>query len=48
MRELFVEELKSVKGGGKPPKPPHPPGCGGITTLACCEEGECSSCCFPI
>ena len=45
MRELFVEELKQVRGGDKPPNP----GCHKITTLACCEEGpKCDSCCVPI
>lgn len=46
MRELFIEELDQVQGGG-PGKAPckkccHP------TTLACCEEGECSGCCFDV
>ncbi len=40
MRELFVEELESVVGGG--------PGVGvnqPETTMACCEEGP-SGCCW--
>jgi hypothetical protein len=42
MRELFVKELKEVKGGAKPPRP----GCPQITTLACCEESpRCDPCC---
>ena len=46
MRELFVEELKQVKGGHH--RPDHPK-CPQITTLACCEEGpKCDSCCVPI
>ena len=48
MRPLFVEELKKVEGGRKPPGGPGGPGgggCGGITTLACCEEANCPTCC---
>ena len=45
MRPLFIEELKQVKGGKKPPPTPFPGPCG-ITTQACCEEAPpCSSCC---
>jgi hypothetical protein len=44
MRELFVEELKKVQGGTHRPGHNPPKGCGGITTLACCEEGPCSCC----
>jgi hypothetical protein len=43
MRELFIEELKQVRGGGKPPKPPN---CG-ITTLACGEEAPPCDTCGP-
>jgi len=39
MRELFIDELKKVKGGD-PKKRPIPP----ATTLACCEEGP-GGCC---
>jgi hypothetical protein len=38
MRELFVEELAQVTGGGAPC-----PFC--ITTDACCEEGPYDLCC---
>jgi hypothetical protein len=44
MRELFVEELEAVVGGARPPRPPCP--CCFITTLACCEEGPCDTCCY--
>ena len=43
MRELFVEELKKVQGGGKPGRP-WPP----ATTLACCEEGPDGCCVEPV
>jgi hypothetical protein len=42
MRSLFVEELQRVHGGHH--KPDHPRPCPEITTLACGEEGPCSSC----
>ena len=42
MRELFIEELEQVQGGTGPIRPCH---CCLPTTQACCEEGECSSCC---
>jgi len=49
MRELFMEELELVVGGRKPVPPPPPPPkpcpCCLPTTLACCEEGECDTCC---
>jgi len=49
MRELFMEELELVVGGKKPVPPPPPPPkpcpCCLPTTLACCEEGECDTCC---
>lgn len=38
MRELFVEELAQVSGGGT-----CPPNC--VTTDACCEEGPYELCC---
>ncbi|MDQ4025918.1 MAG: hypothetical protein M3217_10605 [Actinomycetota bacterium] len=38
MRELFVEELTAVAGGGCPP-------CW-ETTMACCEEGPFDGCCW--
>ena len=38
MRELFVEELASVTGGG------NCPDCW-QTTMACCEEGPFDGCC---
>ncbi|MFN2588508.1 MAG: hypothetical protein ABR613_10385 [Actinomycetota bacterium] len=38
MRELFVEELAEVTGGGG--SCPH---C--YTTMACCEEGPFDGCC---
>jgi hypothetical protein len=48
MRKLFVEELKDVQGGRRPPGGPGN-GCGGITTLACCEESpKCDSCCATL
>ncbi len=40
MRELFIEELENVEGGRRGPCK-----CCLATTLACCEEGECSGCC---
>ncbi|MFN2588509.1 MAG: hypothetical protein ABR613_10390 [Actinomycetota bacterium] len=40
MRELFVEELAQVTGGG----PGCPPDC--VTTDACCEEGPLDLCCI--
>lgn len=43
MRELFIEELEQVQGGGRPPCKGR---CCLPTTLACCEEGECSGCCI--
>ncbi len=43
MRELFIEELESVEGGKRPGGGPCK--CCLPTTLACCEEGECSGCC---
>jgi len=42
MRELFIDELKNVQGGGKP-RPPIPP----ATTMACCEEGPGGCCVGP-
>ncbi len=43
MRELFIEELEEVQGGwGWPPKPCK---CCLPTTMACCEEGPCDTCC---
>ena len=42
MRELFIDELEEVQGGARPAPPCA---CCGITTLACCEEGECDTCC---
>ena len=43
MRELFIEDLKKVQGGGKPPFPPCK--CCMPTTLACGEEANgCSGC----
>ena len=41
MKELFIEDLKKVtgSGGGRPCRCCH------ITTLACCEETGCDSCC---
>ncbi len=47
MRELFIEDLDRVMGGGKPPKPPFPCTCCNPTTMACCEEAECDTCCPP-
>lgn len=44
MRELFIDELTEVKGGGNPLKeildrlPAD-------STMACCEEGQC---CDPV
>ncbi len=47
MRELFIEELEEVQGGRGRKRPPFPPcTCCLPTTLACCEEGECDTCCF--
>lgn len=43
MRELFIEELESVEGGKRPGGGPCK--CCLATTMACCEEGECSGCC---
>jgi hypothetical protein len=37
MRELFIEELTEVRGGGGPGPGP--------TTDACCEEGPLDPCC---
>ena len=39
MRELFVEELSSVTGGQPLPHLFD-------TTMACCEEGPLSGCCW--
>ncbi|MDQ3915551.1 MAG: hypothetical protein M3323_09540 [Actinomycetota bacterium] len=39
MRELFVEELAQITGGGGPC-----PDCW-VTTDACCEEGPLDLCC---
>jgi hypothetical protein len=39
MRELFVEELAAVTGGGN-----DCPDCW-QTTMACCEEGPFDGCC---
>jgi hypothetical protein len=39
MRELFVEELATVTGGGQCPDCVH-------TTMACCEEGPFDGCCW--
>lgn len=45
MRELFIEELDQVVGGkGKPG--PGPCQCCLPSTMACCEEGECDTCCW--
>lgn len=45
MRELFIEELEQVQGGGRPPKGPCQ--CCLPTTLACCEEQPpCDTCCY--
>jgi hypothetical protein len=41
MRELFIEELEEVVGGWKKP----PCKCCLPSTMACCEEGECDTCC---
>ena len=43
VRELFVEELAEVKGGG-----PGPGGGCCYTTMACCEEGPDGCCDLPI
>jgi hypothetical protein len=42
MRELFIEELEEVVGGRK-----GPPSCQCClpSTMACCEEGVCDTCC---
>lgn len=40
MRELFVEELAQVTGGGAP----CPVDC--VTTDGCCEEGPLELCCI--
>jgi hypothetical protein len=37
IRELFIEELAEVHAGG-------PPGGGGYSTMACCEEGPFGCC----
>jgi hypothetical protein len=41
MKELFIEDLKKVKGGVGP----RPCTCCHITTQACCEETGCDTCC---
>jgi len=43
MKELFIEDLKKVKGSGGP----RPCPCCHYTTLACCEEAGCDTCCPP-
>ena len=44
MKELFVEDLKKVKGGWGP----RPCTCCNPTTMACCEETNgCDTCCPP-
>lgn len=42
MRELFVEELESVVGGQPVPDLNDY----AQTTMACCEEGPLSGCCW--
>ncbi len=42
MRELFIHELDQVQGGAAGPKPCP---CCFTTTMACCEELLCSTCC---
>lgn len=42
MRELFVEELEEIVGGAAELARCR---CCLATTLACCEEGACSTCC---
>ena len=44
MKELFIEELEQVQGGRRPPRPCK---CCLPSTMACCEEGECDTCCPP-
>ena len=44
MRELFIEELEQVQGGSR--KPPQPCHCCLPSTMACCEEGVCDTCCY--
>lgn len=44
MRELFLEELEEVVGGRGPIRPCK---CCLPSTMACCEEGECDTCCPP-
>lgn len=39
VRELFIEELADVQGGGNPLEK-----LGLETTMACCEEGPTSCC----
>jgi hypothetical protein len=43
MRELFIEELEQIVGGAQ--STPEICKCCLPTTLACCEEGACSTCC---
>lgn len=43
VKELFVQDLARIQGGQT--KPPKPPKCPDITTLACGEEADgCSGC----
>jgi hypothetical protein len=42
MKELFIEDLKKVKGGGNIIRPCT---CCHATTMACCEETGCNTCC---
>jgi hypothetical protein len=44
-REFFIEELEEVQGGRSRPKR-WPCKCCLPTTMACCEEGECDTCCW--
>jgi hypothetical protein len=41
MRELFIEELTEVTGGGPDPLQKIKDLLGAETTQACCEEGQC-------
>ncbi len=45
MRELFIEELETIVGGAA--WGPRPCQCCLPSTMACCEEGVCDTCCPP-
>lgn len=47
LRELFIEELEQVSGGGPVEEVLRQLKDGGNTTMACCEEGSDGCCSSP-